>query len=83
MRAPGDFWGFCLVAEGAADVMLEGVDLAPWDIAALIPIVEEAGGRLTDGEGGPARGAGPRVASNGRLHDEVMRRLVPGPVLHK
>ena len=43
VRAPGDFWGFCLVAEGAADVMLEGVDLAPWDIAALIPIVEEAG----------------------------------------
>lgn len=76
VRAPGDFWGFCLVAEGAADVMLEGVDLAPWDIAALIPIVEEAGGRLTDGEDGPARGAGPRVASNGRLHDEVVRRLV-------
>jgi histidinol-phosphatase len=75
VRAPGDFWGFCLVAEGAADVMLEGVDLAPWDIAALIPIVEEAGGRLTDGEGGSAPGAGPRVASNGRLHDEVMRRL--------
>ncbi len=75
VRAPGDFWGFCLVAEGAAEVMLEGVDLHPWDLAALIPIVEEAGGRLTDAEGGPLQGAGPVVAANGRLHDEVMRRL--------
>ena len=75
VRAPGDFWGFCLLAEGAAEVMLEGVDLHPWDLAALIPIVEEAGGRLTDAEGGPLQGAGPVVASNGRLHAEVMRRL--------
>ena len=75
VRAPGDFWGFCLVAEGAAEVMLEGVDLHPWDIAALVPIVEEAGGRLTDAEGGALQGAGPVVASNGRLHDAVMRRL--------
>lgn len=75
VRAPGDFWGFCLVAEGAAEVMLEGAHLHPWDIAPLIPIVEEAGGRLTDAEGGPMAGAGPVVASNGRVHDEVMRRL--------
>lgn len=75
VRAPGDFWGFCLVAEGAAEVMLEGAHLYPWDVAPLIPIVEEAGGRLTDAEGGPLAGAGPVVASNGRMHDEVMRRL--------
>lgn len=75
VRAPGDFWGFCLVAEGAADVMLDGVDLHPWDVAALIPIVEEAGGRITDAAGGPSGGAGPRIATNGRLHDEVLRRL--------
>lgn len=75
VRAPGDFWGFCLVAEGAAEAMLEGAHLYPWDLAPLIPIVEEAGGRLTDAEGGPVAGAGPVVASNGRLHDEVMRRL--------
>jgi len=79
VRGLGDFWGFCLVAEGAADVMLDGVDLHPWDVAALIPIVEEAGGRITDAEGGPSEGAGPRIASNGRLHDEVLRRLMePG-----
>ncbi len=75
VRGFGDFWGFCLVAEGAADVMLDGADLHPWDIAALIPIVEEAGGRLTDAEGGPPEGAGPRVASNALLHAEVLRRL--------
>ena len=75
VRAPGDFWGFCLLAEGAAEVMLEGVDLHPWDLAALVPIVEEAGGRLMDAEGGALWGAGPVVATNGRLHDEVIRRL--------
>ena len=74
-RALGDFWGFCLVAEGAADVMFDGVDLHPWDVAALIPIVEEASGRLTDVEGRTSVEAGPRVATNGRLHDEVLRRL--------
>ena len=77
VRAPGDFWGFCLVAEGAAEVMLEGAHLYPWDVAPLIPIVEEAGGRLTDARGGPVQGAGPVVASNGRMHDEVVQRL-PG-----
>ncbi len=78
VRAPGDFWGFCLVAEGGAEVMLEGAHLYPWDLAPLIPIVEEAGGRLTDAEGGPLEGAGPVIASNGRLHDEVVRRLAGG-----
>lgn len=75
VRGLGDFWGFCLVAEGAADVMLDGVDLHPWDIAALVPIVEEAGGRLTDAAGRAGSAAGPRVATNGRLHGEVLRRL--------
>ncbi len=74
-RALGDFWGFCLVAEGAAEVMFDGVDLHPWDVAALIPIVEEAGGRFTDIEGATTTEAGPRIASNGRLHDEVLQRL--------
>ena len=77
-RALGDFWGFCLVAEGAADVMFDGVELYTWDVAALIPIVEEAGGRYTDIEGATTTEAGPRIASNGRLHDEVLRRLHGG-----
>jgi len=77
-RGLGDFWGFCLVAEGAADVMLDGADLHPWDVAALVPIVEEAGGRLTGIEGGASIEAGPRIASNGRLHDGLLARLRGG-----
>ena len=75
VRAFGDFWGFCLVAEGAADVMIDGADLSQWDVAALIPIVEEAGGRFTDAAGSGGNPAGPQIATNGRLHDEVVRRL--------
>ena len=75
VRAFGDFWGFCLVAEGSADVMIDGADLSPWDVAALIPIVEESGGRFTDADGTGNRAAGAQIATNGRLHDEVVRKL--------
>lgn len=75
VRAFGDFWGFCLVAEGSADVMIDGADLSPWDVAALVPIVEESGGRFTDADGIGGRAAGAQIATNGRLHDEVVRRL--------
>lgn len=49
-RGFGDFWGHMLVAEGAAEAMLE-FGLAAWDIAAPMLIVEEAGGHCTDLEG--------------------------------
>jgi histidinol-phosphatase len=75
-RGFGDFWGHMLVAEGAADVMAEPV-LALWDVAALRPIVEEAGGRLTDLTGaGWATGA-PAVTTNGLLHADVLTALGP------
>ena len=73
-RGYGDFWGHCLVAEGAAEVMLEG-DIRPWDIAALQVIVEEAGGRLTDGSGARTIDAGYSITSNAALHAEVLRVL--------
>jgi histidinol-phosphatase len=73
-RSFSDFWGHCLVAEGSAEVMIEA-QVSPWDLAALIVIVEEAGGRLTDLTGRPTIEAGHCVTSNGRLHDEVLRRL--------
>ena len=73
-RGYGDFWGHCLVAEGAAEVMLEG-DIRPWDIAALQVIVEEAGGRLTDAAGARTIDAGHSVTSNAALHAEVLRAL--------
>jgi myo-inositol-1(or 4)-monophosphatase len=50
--------------------------LHPWDVAAGILIVEEAGGRVTDLAGGPAPASGREIASsNGRIHDELLRVL--------
>src|SRR3954467_11931388 len=49
-RGFGDFWGYTLLAEGAAEAMIE-VGPKTWDLAAPMLIVEEAGGRLTDLEG--------------------------------
>ncbi|BCL13777.1 histidinol-phosphatase [Micromonospora sagamiensis] len=73
-RAYGDFYGYMLLAEGALDVMVEP-ELSLWDIAALVPIVTEAGGTLTDLAGAPAPGAGSSVATNGHLHPEILGRL--------
>ena len=73
----GDFWGHMLVAEGAADVMVEP-ELALWDVAALRPIVEEAGGRCSDLLGEPAAGPGGCVTTNARLHDDVLGVLASG-----
>ena len=73
-RGFGDFWGYMLVAEGAAEAMLE-IGPTLWDLAAPALIVAEAGGRMTDFSG-RASYAGPQaLASNGRLHDELMRML--------
>jgi histidinol-phosphatase len=73
-RGFGDYWGHLLVARGAAEICLEP-SLAIWDYAALVPIVEEAGGRVTNFEGGPPSHKGPVLSTNGALHDEVLRRL--------
>ena len=70
-RGFGDFWGHMLVAEGIADVMIEPV-LEIWDVAALIPIVEEAGGRVTDRRGDRRADGGNAVTTNGLLHDDVL-----------
>jgi histidinol-phosphatase len=76
-RGFGDFWGYALVAEGAAEAMVE-VGLKSWDAAAPTVLVEEAGGRVTDIDGRRAIDAGTFVVSNGILHDEVLRRLHEG-----
>jgi histidinol-phosphatase len=75
-RAVGyaDFWGHVLVAEGALDVMVEHT-VERWDIAALRPIVEEAGGCVTDLDGVPWTTRAPCVTTNGLLHDEVLAAL--------
>ncbi len=70
----GDFWGYALVADGAADVMVEQ-DLGPWDLAAPWVVVEEAGGRITDFDGVRSLERGEGCATNGVLHRKVLERL--------
>lgn len=73
-RGFGDFWGYALLAEGAAEVMVE-VGLAPWDAAAPAILVEEAGGRWSDWSGAQRLDSRSFLATNGVLHDEVLGRL--------
>ena len=73
-RGLGDFWMHCLVAEGAFDAAVEPI-VSLWDLAALTVIVEEAGGRFTDLKGNPGPAGGSALSTNGRLHDEVLRRF--------
>jgi histidinol-phosphatase len=73
-RAYGDFYGYMLLAEGAVDVMVEP-ELSLWDVAALIPIVTEAGGTFTDLDGHPGPGGGSAIATNGLLHEDILARL--------
>jgi histidinol-phosphatase len=74
-RGFGDFWGYALIAEGAAEAMIEA-DLKSWDAAAPTILVEEAGGRVTDFDGVRGVSRGTIIASNGRLHETVRARLV-------
>ncbi len=73
-RAYGDFWSYMLVAEGAVDIAAEP-ELEDYDMAALAPIVTEAGGRFTGLDGREGCWSGSALASNGLLHDEVLSRL--------
>lgn len=70
-RALGDFWSYMLVAEGALDVAGEA-DLAPYDMAALVPIVHEAGGRFTSLDGVPGIWSGTALATNSLLHEQTL-----------
>jgi|tagenome__1003787_1003787.scaffolds.fasta_scaffold20951604_3 histidinol-phosphatase len=73
-RAYGDFWSYMLLAEGAVDLACEP-ELALHDMAACSIVVTEAGGSFTDLGGVPGPNGAGAYASNGRLHDELLRRL--------
>ena len=73
-RGFGDFWGYMLVAEGAADAMLE-IGPTVWDLAAPALIVREAGGRLTDFTGRDSYTGPQALASNGPLHPALLEIL--------
>jgi len=73
-RAFGDFWQYCLVAEGVIDVAVDRA-AGVWDLAALVPILDEAGGRLTDLDGVATHDGGNALASNGHLHHAALEVL--------
>lgn len=73
-RTWADCYGYLLVATGRADVAMDAV-MAIWDCAALMPIIEEAGGRFTAWSGERTIDGGDAVATNGALHDDVLAML--------
>jgi histidinol-phosphatase len=73
-RAIGDMWSYMLLAEGALDLVAE-FDLQPYDMAALIPIIQEAGGTFSSVTGEPGPWHGSALATNGRLHEPALRLL--------
>jgi histidinol-phosphatase len=74
-RAYGDMWSYMLLAEGLVDIVGE-FGIQPYDVAALIPIIEEAGGRFSsvDGSDGPFTD-GSAIATNRFLHENVLTAL--------
>lgn len=75
VRYSADCYAYCMVAAGQADLVIEA-GLQPYDITALIPVIEGAGGVVTSWTGGSATDGGSVVASGDpRLHDIVLKRL--------
>ena len=74
VRAYGDFFSYCLLAEGAVDIVAEP-EVSVWDLAALDVLVREAGGTFTGLDGTPGPHGGSAVATNGLLHERVLDRL--------
>jgi histidinol phosphatase-like enzyme (inositol monophosphatase family) len=78
LRTWGDGYGFLLVASGAVDAMVdpraERYDLAPMPV-----ILSEAGGRFSDLAGQPGATGGSAVATNGRIHDQLLTCLATSP----
>jgi histidinol phosphatase-like enzyme (inositol monophosphatase family) len=77
VRGWSDCYGYLLVATGRAEVMLDPV-MSPWDAAALVPVIEEAGGVFTDWSNKTTAFGGSAIATNAALAHQT--RLVLGVV---
>jgi histidinol-phosphatase len=75
-RGWGDCYGYGLVAGGQADVMIDPI-VSPWDVCAILPIVEEAGGRFVDWSGAPNIYGGSGIGAPAALIDQVLELLGP------
>jgi histidinol phosphatase-like enzyme (inositol monophosphatase family) len=77
-RFGGDCYGYCLLAAGCVDLIVE-VGLKPYDVVALIPLIEAAGGFITTWDGGPAAAGGRIIAAGDqRVHRQAMGILLGG-----
>lgn len=79
-RGLGDFWQYCLLAEGAVDAACDSI-VEEWDYAGVRLIVEEAGGRCTTFDGASPTPGSSFVSTNGTLHDEVVSLLSAQPLV--
>jgi histidinol-phosphatase len=77
-RGFGDFYQHVLVCEGAGEIAIDPI-VFPWDVAALLLLAEEAGGRATTLRGERTIYGGSLVTTNGLLHDEVLAALAARP----
>ncbi|WP_153557916.1 histidinol-phosphatase [Roseimaritima sediminicola] len=73
-RSWGDGYGYLLVATGRADVMVDP-EVNLWDVAAIRPVIEQAGGTFSDWKGNVTNHSPDAVGTNGRLHREVLAVL--------
>jgi histidinol phosphatase-like enzyme (inositol monophosphatase family) len=78
VRSWGDCYGYLLVATGRAEVMVDPV-LSPWDCAVLVPLIEEAGGVLTDWAGTHRTDGASAIATNARVAAAARRCLAADP----
>lgn len=77
MRTWGDCYGYILVATGRADIMVDNA-VSAWDVAALMPIITEAGGVLTDWKGNATAFGGDAIATNAALSKQVLHIMSGG-----
>jgi len=70
-RTWGDCYGYLMVATGRAELMIDPI-VSVWDLAALMPVIQESGGKFTDWQGTPSIYSGQAIATNGLLFEEVL-----------
>jgi histidinol phosphatase-like enzyme (inositol monophosphatase family) len=75
-RSWGDGYGYLLVATGRAELMVDPI-VNPWDVAAVAPVITEAGGRFSSWAGAYDIRAGHCLASNGHVHPTALAALQP------
>lgn len=73
-RSWGDGYGYLMVATGRAEIMIDPVCNA-WDVAAILPVVVEAGGTFTDWKGNATTRGGDGVGTNGKIHAATLAEL--------